>query len=87
MFTLEETKKMVDKNYEFFKNNFEELYKNYANRYIVIKDCAVIGDYDTFDEAYKTTIKSEQIGTFIIQHCSTSDSNVNYFHYNNVVFA
>lgn len=87
MITLREAKEMVDMNYEFFVSNFDELYKEYADRYIVIKNCKVIGDYDTFDNAYKDTIKNEQIGTFIIQHCSKSDSNINYFHYNNVVFA
>ncbi len=87
MITLEEAKEMVDKNYEFFKNNFDELYKTYADKFIVIKNCEVIGSYDTFDIAYKSTIVSEEIGTFIIQHCSKSDSNINYFHYNNVVFA
>ncbi|MBD5100949.1 MAG: hypothetical protein HDT29_06865 [Clostridiales bacterium] len=87
MITLEEAKEMVDKNYEYFNNNFEKLYSDYADKFIVIKDCEVLGAYDTFDDAYKTTIRSEQIGTFIIQHCSKSANTINYFHDNNVVFA
>ena len=36
-------------------------------KYVVdkIKQCKVIGVYDAFDEAYKKTVKTEEVGTFL----------------------
>lgn len=67
MITLKKSKRMAIKNYNYFKKHLRELNRRYGNKFIVLKDCRVIGAYDTFDDAYKTTIKSEQLGTFIIQ--------------------
>ena len=60
---------MLVDNYTYFKNNLPELIKRYEGKYIVLKDCRVIGSYDALDEAYKETIKKEALGTFIIQQC------------------
>ena len=65
----EETKKMCDENYSYFKKDFKNLYDKYANKFIVIKDQNVIGVFDTFDKAYEETIKTEELGTFLIQLC------------------
>ncbi len=78
---------MCDKNYEYFTMNFDELHLKYVNKFIVIKECKVIGDYESFDEAYQNTIKTEEIGTFLIQQCVSLDSTANFFYSNNVVFA
>ena len=79
---------MCDKNYEFFVSHFDELYSKYPEKYIVIKDQAVLNAYDSFDEAYSTTIISEELGTFIIQECTkNTDKSINHFFSNNVVFA
>lgn len=78
---------MLDNNYTFFESNFDELYKKYPNKFVVIKSCSVIGVYDSFNAAYNETIKNEEIGTFLIQECSNNDNIVNQFHFNNVTFA
>lgn len=79
---------MYDKNYEYFKSHLENLLKDYNEKYIVIKDERVIGAYGSFDEAYEETIKTERLGSFIIQH-STKDalSPSANFAWNNVTFA
>ena len=55
--------------YEYFINNLSELYKKYGHRFLVIKEQQVIGTYDEFGAAYDETIKTEELGTFIIQEC------------------
>ena len=47
----------------------EKLIEQYGGRFVVIKDEAVLAVYDNFHEAYVDTIKTEELGTFIIQEC------------------
>jgi len=78
----------VDKNYSFFEDNLQELIDKYGNKFVAIKDQKVIGVHDSFDDAYVETIKGEDLGSFIIQHCS-SDAlmpSAN-FAWNNVAFS
>ncbi|MGI6594919.1 MAG: hypothetical protein ACOX24_07610 [Christensenellales bacterium] len=77
---------MTNKNYEFFKKNFDDLYEKHKDRFVVIKDQAVLAVYDTFDEAYTTTIKTEKLGTFLIQECSDPKNRIAYFYTPNVAF-
>lgn len=51
--------------YEKNKRKFKELYNG---KYIVIKNKAIIGIYDTHSEAYHNTITDNEVGTFIIKH-------------------
>lgn len=78
---------MKDKNYDFFVKNFEDLYQKYKDKFIVIKEEVVIGVYDTFDDAYNSSIKVAELGTFLIQQCSKAENTVGNFYSNNVVFA
>ena len=77
---------MTSKNYEYFKENFETLYSKYKDKYIVIKDCNIIGVFDSFDEAVTETLKTEKLGEFSIQHCSRDEIEGANFYNNNVVF-
>lgn len=60
---------VMDPNLTFFIENFEILLKEHRDKFIVIKNQAVIASYETFDEAYAETIKTEELGSFIIQYC------------------
>lgn len=84
---IKEAKNMCDINYEYYTKNLKSLLEKYPNKFIVIKNSLIIGVYDTFEQAYNNTIKTEALGSFLIQHCSADENNVNYFHSNNVVFA
>ena len=83
---LKEVKNMCDANYEYYTAKFDDLYAKYAEKFIVLKNSIVIGVYDSFEQAYDETVKTEEIGTFLIQHCTKEENNVNYFYSNNVVF-
>ena len=78
---------MADKNYVYFINNFDTLYKQFKDKYIVIKNETILGEYASFDEAFNETIETEAIGTFLIQFCSKDENAIGYFYSNNIVFA
>jgi len=78
---------MLKRCYDYFNSNIEELLSKYNGEYIVIKDEAVIGHYDSFEEAYNKTCDKEEIGTFIIQHCiAETPEQTMHFAWNNVSF-
>ena len=78
---------MLHKEYEYFVSNFDELLLKHLGKYLAIKNETVIGEYDSFDDAYVKTSKTEKLGTFIIQHCVPDDEeSMAHFAWNNVSF-
>ena len=76
----------IKENYKYFKEHLIELMQDYYDQYIVIKDCKVIASYDTFTNAYYETIKKENLGAFIIQHCVSLEDSTVHFANSNVSF-
>ena len=64
---MEAKRKMRD--YDYFINNLADLYAEYGHRFLVIKEQSVIGAYADLKTAYRETIATEKLGTFIIQEC------------------
>jgi hypothetical protein len=60
---------MDKKDFEFFENNMADLYKEYGHKFFAIKNQNIIGIYDTFENALNETLKTEELGTFLIQEC------------------
>ena len=72
---------IAKENYDWFQENLPELERKYGDKYIVIKDKSVIGAYDDQRAAYAATSEKEEIGTFIIQLCSSDENKtLNYFY-------
>ena len=66
---MREVVTMQIKDYEYFTDNLKSFIQQYNEKYLVIKGQSIIGVYDSFDSAYRVTAITEQLGTFIIQHC------------------
>lgn len=79
-------KTTADKNFEFFKFNFHQFYNEHPNKFIILKHGAVISVYDTFDKEYTEIIKTEPLGTSLIQQCSSEDDSAEHFNSDNVNF-
>ena len=60
----------LEKEFEYYLEHQDELVKQYNGKFIVIKDCNVIGDFDSELEAVEKTSKIHELGTFLIQKCS-----------------
>jgi hypothetical protein len=54
---------------KYYIYNREQLLKKYSNKFVVIKGKRVIGSYDSHEEARNETLKKEELGTFLIEHC------------------
>jgi len=69
-----------DLDFNFFLDNMEAFYHQYGHKFIVIKNQSILSVYDNFMAAYESTIKTENIGTFLIQECFDSkEKMVNHF--------
>lgn len=74
-------------NFEYFTKNQSELYGRYPNRFIVIKDCCVMGDFSDFDSALNWAASNFELGSFIIQQCTDSAESYTQTFHSRVVFA
>jgi fibrillarin-like rRNA methylase len=71
---------MQDQDYEYFIQNMESFYKQHGRKFLVIKNKNVLGAYESFNMALDETLKTEPVGTFIIQECfKTKEESVNHF--------
>lgn len=59
----------LEKEFEFFIANQNELLKQYKGKFIVIKNCKILGAYNNILKAIEATSQHEQMGTFLVQKC------------------
>lgn len=77
---------MLEKEFQYYLDNQEELVKKYQDKYVVIKGEEIIGVYDSDEEAYFNTIKEHEEGTFLIQFCEKGESSYTQSFHSRVVF-
>jgi len=58
-----------DLDFNYFLENMNKLYRKYGNKFVVVKNQNVLGAYNDFNKALETTLKTEEMGTFLIQEC------------------
>jgi hypothetical protein len=73
-----------EKELEYYKKNKEEFLKRYMDRYLVIVENKLIGDYGSEKEAYDEALKKFDLGSFLIKKC-VKDETLQSFH-SRVVF-
>jgi hypothetical protein len=73
--------------YGYFIDNLAALYQQYGHRFLVIKNEKVIGAYNSFDDAFTETVKTEALGTFLIQECVSDPKELVKTFQGNVSFA
>ena len=60
--------------FDWFVQNYQSLFEQYGFSYLAIKNCKVIGVYNTYAEGVKETAKTEEPGSYIVQLCSGKES-------------
>ena len=65
---------MQDDDFNWFLENYGELYERYGRSFLAIKDKRVLGVYKSFKEAVDATLRTEEAGTFIVQECNGDES-------------
>lgn len=70
----------LESEYKYFVKNRAKICSDHPEKYVVIKNQALIGIYDDQVTAFTETSKSEEPGTFLIQHCSKDTEQSQVFH-------
>ena len=65
---------MQSSDFNWYKEHLEELFNEYGELYIAIKDKKVLGVYRSLREGVSETAKVEELGTFIVQKCGRDES-------------
>ncbi|MBA7558242.1 hypothetical protein ES705_51038 [subsurface metagenome] len=78
---------MLEKEFQFFIDNQNELVKKYNGKFIVIIGDKVINAYNTQEEAYIKTIKDHELGTFLIQECLPGEDSYTQTFHSRAIFA
>ncbi|MCX6278535.1 MAG: hypothetical protein NT004_10600 [Bacteroidetes bacterium] len=78
---------MLKDEFNYFLENQHELFEQYPNRYLLIKDKQVIGAFEKEIDAYSEGVKRFELGTFLLQHClATREAMTQTFHTKRVSF-
>lgn len=73
--------------FQFYLDNQNELVKQYDGKYLVIKDNAVVGVYNTEAEAYFESEEKYGLGNFLIQLCTEGNDAYTQTFSSRVIFA
>ena len=75
--------------FHYYLANQKELVEKYNGKFLVIKDSAVLGNYDTLSEAIEkaTQVLNLKMGEFLIQKCSPGESDYTQTFHSRVRFA
>ena len=80
--------KELEKNFDWYLENLDELAGKYPEMFIAIKGRKVLDAYDTFDEAVqKTELQGNKRGTFLVQKASLDPSAFTITHFNSFIGA
>lgn len=76
----------LEKEFKYYLDNQSALVEKYKGKFIVIKDCSVIGSFDSELEAIKETSKKHPLGTFLVQKCEPGSDNYTQTYHSRVSF-
>lgn len=76
----------LEKEFEYYLQNQDELVRKYDGKFLVIKDCAVFGAYDSEAEALEEATREHELGTFLIQKCESGTDSVTQVFRSRAVF-
>ena len=79
--------KKLEKEFKYYLEHQDELVKKYNGKFIVIKDCQVIGAFDSELEAVEKTAEKHELGTFLVQKCEPGSESYTQTYHSRAVFA
>jgi hypothetical protein len=77
----------LQREFEYFLANKDELLQQYNGKFVVIKDQCVIGTYADEVTAVTETQKTHPLGTFLVQKIEPGDAAYNQTFHSRVAFA
>lgn len=76
----------LEKEFNYYLEHQDELVKKYNGKFIVIKNCEVIGAYDSELEAVEKTSQQHELGTFLVQKCEPGNAAYTQTYQSRVAF-
>ena len=76
----------LKKELEYYIEHQDELVGKYNGKFIVIKNCNVIGSYNSALEAIEKTKQNHKLGTFIVQKCEPGKESYTQTYHSRVSF-
>jgi len=77
----------LEKEFNYYLEYQDELVKKYNGKFIVIKNCEVIGAFDSELEAVEKTAEKHELGTFLVQKCEPGSESYTQTYHSRVSFA
>lgn len=77
----------LEKEFKYYLEKQAELVKKYNGKVLVIKNCEVIGVYNSEQEALVETTKQHELGTFLVQKCEPGTESSTQTFNSRVAFA
>jgi hypothetical protein len=77
----------LEKEFQYYLDNQDELVKEHNGKFLVIKDRQVLGAYGSEQEAVAVTVKTHELGTFLVQYCEPGDQAYTQTFHSRVTFA
>lgn len=59
----------LEKEFQYFLDHQAELVEKFNGKFVVIRDCSVVGAFDSEQEAIKVASAKFQLGSFLVQKC------------------
>jgi fibrillarin-like rRNA methylase len=78
-------REMQNQDFDYFLHNMGKFYKTHGHKFVAIKNQAILGAYDTFENALENTLKTEELGTFLIQECLENKEKLVHHFQGNVI--
>lgn len=79
-------KSPLEREFQYYLDNQEELVRKHGGKVIAIKGCEVIGVYDSESEALERTSGEHPLGTFLVQRCEPGRESVTQTFHSRAVF-
>ena len=76
----------LEREFKYYLEHQDELVEKYDGKFIVIKDCNVIGAFDSELEAIEKTAEKYELGTFLVQKCEPGSKSYTQTYHSRVAF-
>ncbi len=76
----------LEKEFKYYLENQDKLVEKHKGKFIVIKNCKIIGVYDSELEAINQTTKKHKLGTFLVQKCEPGKESYTQAYHSRVSF-
>lgn len=78
--------KNLEKEFQYYLDHQKELVDKYNGKFLVIRECAVMGAYDTELEAVEKASEKYEMGTFLVQKCEPGKESYTQTYHSRVCF-